>query len=71
MRFFNTRLESGLIGGKYFITSERYDENRPRRYSVRRADPDGTIDTVGEFQEYLTKDDARDAITALVKGEAA
>jgi hypothetical protein len=65
MRFFNTRLESGLIAGRYFITSERMDENHARRYSVREALPDGSIDTIGEFQAYTTKEDAREAIKAL------
>jgi hypothetical protein len=69
MRFFNTKIESGLIGGKYFITSERYDEDRPRRYSVRRADTDGTIDTVGEFHAHLTREDAREVIREAMKGE--
>jgi hypothetical protein len=68
MRFFNTKIESGLIGGKYFITSERCDDNHPRLFTVRRAEPDATIDTVGEFQQYRTRDDAREAVRELVKG---
>jgi hypothetical protein len=69
MRFFNTKIESGLIGGKYFITSERYDDDRPRLFTVRRADPDGTIDTVGEFQGYHSREDAREAIREAMKGD--
>lgn len=67
MRFFNTKIESGLIGGKYFITSERYNENSPRLFTVRRAEPDGTIGTVGEFQAYRSREDAREAIKAAMK----
>lgn len=63
MRFFGTRIETALIGGEYFITSEnQFDSAAPRRYSVRRAMPDGSIDTVGEFQAYRTLDEAREAL---------
>jgi hypothetical protein len=66
MRFFNSKIESGLIGGKYFITSERMELNMPKRYSVRMAAPDGTIDSIGEFQQYDSKEDAREAIRAIM-----
>lgn len=69
MRFFNTKLESGLIGGRYFITSERMDENHPRRFSVRMAKPDGTIDTVRDFGKFDDREDAREAIRDLMKAE--
>jgi hypothetical protein len=68
MRFFKCRIESTLVRGQYFITSEERPDG-PRRYSVRCAKPDGTIDTVGEFFAYLTKEDARDAIRALLDKE--
>lgn len=61
MRFFKTRIESGLVAGKRFITSEK-GPDEVRRYTVREAQPDGTIDTVGEFQQYRTRDAARAAI---------
>ncbi len=67
MRFFNTRIESGLIGGRWFITSERFDDNAPRKFTVRRADPDGSVDTEGDFQQYRTLDDARMAARQLRK----
>lgn len=38
MNFFNSKIESGLIAGKYFITSEQfigYTFTEPRKYSVR------------------------------------
>jgi len=55
MRFFGTRFESELIGGQYFISSEkRPDSNEPRLYTVRRAEPDGSVETVGEFQGHQT-----------------
>ena len=65
MRFFNSRVSARLIAGRYFISSERFDETTPRRYTVRIANDDGTIDTVGEFQQYPTMAQARAAAEAL------
>jgi hypothetical protein len=53
MRFFKTRIESRLIAGHRFITSEK-GPDEVRRYTIRDARPDGSIDTVGEFQGYRT-----------------
>ena len=70
MRFFNSRIESKLIGGKYFISSEQSppfnDQVWPREYSVRVVSDDASIDTVNDFQEYKTKQQARAAIDALI-----
>ena len=41
MEFFNSKIESGLIDGKYFITSEQFIGStftEPRKYSVRMID---------------------------------
>lgn len=63
MRFFRSRIESELIGGKFFVTSEQYNEDTPRFYSVRKYDSKTHhIDTVGKFQGYGTCQDALDAI---------
>lgn len=62
MRFFNSRVESELIEGKYFITSEDNFNRDARLYSVRIVNKDGTIDTVGEFLGYKTKQAALEAI---------
>lgn len=49
MRFFRSRILSGVYGGRYFVTSERFiasDGSRPgRRYTVRVAADDGECDT--------------------------
>lgn len=66
MRFFNSVIESKLIGGRWFVTSERMDLDRRKLYSVREALPTGEIDTVGEFQGYGTREDAMDAVRELV-----
>jgi len=66
MSFFKSRIESGLIKGMYFITSEQIDERFERLYSVRKAMPDGEIQTIGGFQGYKTKEAAKAAITKLI-----
>jgi hypothetical protein len=61
MRFFGTRIESGVIGGRYFVTSEDNFDRTERLFTVRRADDSGDIETVGEFQDY---EERANAITA-------
>ena len=67
MRFFKSKIEKDqlrfgqLIDDKYFVTSEQYDESSPRLFTVRRFNPkEGSINTVGEFQEFKRKATARD-----------
>ena len=62
MRFFNSRIHREVYAGRYFITSERYDAETPRLYTIRRANDDGSIDDVSEFQHYKTAREARHAI---------
>lgn len=65
MRFFDSRTLSGVIGGRYFVTSERFTYSdgtaESRRYTVRSIDSAGRIDTVGDFQEWSTAGAARAA----------
>lgn len=59
-RWFGSRIGSDLYAGRFFVTSEQ--DRRPaastgawngeRRYSVRFARCDGSIETVGEFGAY-------------------
>lgn len=58
-RFFRSRIGTRLINGRYFITSEQFDWKSPRLYTVRRAEDDGSIETVGEFQQFDTAAKAR------------
>lgn len=70
MEFFNSRIESGLRNGRFFVTSERCPwadntpEPYPRLYSIREAAANGTIDTYGEFQGYETLEAAIEGIPA-------
>lgn len=65
-RFFRSRIGDTLYGGRYFISSEQFHEAAPRLYTVREANPDGSIDTVGEFQAYDTRTQAVAAIRKLL-----
>lgn len=60
MRFFNSHVESGMYGGRFFITSERMELTMPKRFTVREALPDGDIKTVGEFQKFSSLEQARE-----------
>lgn len=70
LRFFDGRVLAGVIGGNLFITSERYDMDSPRAYTVRRAHADGSIDTVGEFMGYVTANAARNAARGIARDGA-
>ena len=63
MRFFKSRIESRIIAGNRFVTSEQ-PPSGPRMYSVRFFREDGSVGTVGEFCRYLTKEDAIEAAKA-------
>ena len=55
MRFFKSRVGDTVfqgIGGVFFVTSERFDYDSPRKYIVREFIPEtGNIDTIGDFNE--------------------
>jgi hypothetical protein len=53
-RFFGTRIESGIIRGRYFVTSEQ-PPHGTRAYSVRSFDDKGDVGTVGEFCHLPSK----------------
>lgn len=57
-------------GGAFFVSSERAPEAR-RRYSVRKVEPDASIQTVGKFQAYATYAQATRVAQRLAKGGAA
>lgn len=61
MRFFDSKIETSgvLINNRLFITSERFDEKSPRKFTVRGLNKKtGGIDTVGEFQQFKNKQSA-------------
>jgi len=66
MRFFRSRV-SGPVIGNMFVSSEDDRLGGGRLYTIRRANDDGSIDTVGEFQQYGSKAAALRAIRRMVK----
>lgn len=73
MRFFNSRIESELYNGGWFVTSERFedvfsDDVYPREYRVRWFDADNplNIESVGDTHE--SKAGAVEAIRAMQAG---
>lgn len=58
MRFFNSRVLDGVYGGHYFVTSEKDDFGGERAYTIRYADDEGDVSTVGEFQGFATREAA-------------
>ena len=66
MRFFRSRVSDRLYGGRYFVSSERAPRGA-RRYTVRVANDDGSIGTVGEFQAFASRGAAHRRAAWLAK----
>jgi hypothetical protein len=65
LSFFSSRIGGRLYGGRYFVTSEQ-GPNGIRAYTIRYANDDGTITTVGDFQSHDTRSQAIAAVRRLV-----
>ena len=68
MRFFNSRLGSEVLpvpDGWLFTSSERFDQNCDRMYTIRKMDQFGDVDTVGEFQSFSSSAAARRAMRKM------
>lgn len=56
--FFRSKIETDMLPGNRFVTSEQHVHSggtEPRLYTVRQGNPNGTVSTVGEFQQYATR----------------
>ena len=63
MKYWGTSIETSVFKNGCFVTSENDFWETERLYTVRRFN--GTsIDTIGEFQRYKTKEAAREAARA-------
>jgi len=73
MAFFNSRIESEVINGAYFITSEaNYRLSDRRRFTVRKFNPHtAEIETVGPFFHFKTKQKALEYLGARTRGTVA
>lgn len=68
MRYFGSRAHSALYSGCVFVTSDKMPEHRQpttRRYTVRVALDDTTIQTHFEFQEFGSRYSAHRAAKEL------
>ena len=66
-----TRVESYLVAGCFFVTSELApNDERSRLYSIRKVDVDIQIYTVGEYQQFATINEALEAIYLLCVEES-
>jgi hypothetical protein len=74
LRFFRSRILPTVHVGAthaYFVTSERYDDDAPRLYTVRSCDVSGDCGTVGEFQGYQTSASAQRAAADAARADVA
>lgn len=65
LAFFGSKVYPELYtvaGRQFFITSEDNFNRTKKGYTIREAMPDGDIETLGEFLEYATKEQATFAI---------
>lgn len=75
MKFFDSRVESGVYDGRYFITSEQFHGSlgsQARRYTIRVACEDTSIKTWGGvrgWQAFACVEDARAFLRAAVRAE--
>ena len=60
MNFFGTKIETSVFKNGCFVTSEDNYDKTKRLYTVRRFNGK-SIDTIGDFQQYKTKESAREA----------
>lgn len=54
MYAFDSRISKNVYGGRFFVTSELNFDKTARVYTLRMANSDGSIETIGEFGQYAT-----------------
>jgi hypothetical protein len=63
MRFFRSRVAEGInhtLDGIVFITSEQFDDNSPRLYTIRIMNEEGYVHELAcEFQQFKSLREAR------------
>ena len=57
LRFFQSRISVRIYAGRLFVTSEK-GPDMVRRYNIRAALDNAHIETVGDFQGYVTSREA-------------
>jgi hypothetical protein len=67
MNFFNTKIETAAKDN-HFITSEYMENVGNRKYTIRCFKPlKFAVDTIGDFQQYATLKEAKQALKNLMK----
>ena len=69
MRFFRSRIAPGVTHGRVFITSEQFDYQSPRLYTVRAMKDDGSTTELCEFQQFETLKRARAYVKRIYEGK--
>ena len=64
MRFFGCKIVHfhGMDDGAFFITSEQYNDDAARLFTLRCATEDGKVETLGSFQGHSTLNAAKAAL---------
>ena len=66
MSFFNSIIETSLLDEGFFVTSERYDLEDPKRYTIRKVkNVSGHIITIGRFKEFKSLKKALEKVHEL------
>ncbi len=66
MRFFSSKVESEVIKGRYFITSEKTGfDTTDRAYTIREARENGSIGQVGGFGAFNTIEEAEEYLETI------
>jgi hypothetical protein len=58
MKLFDTRFETPVLAGEWFVTSETTPVDSRRRYTVRYAKSNGDVDIAGGFRQFYSLDKA-------------
>jgi len=72
MKFWGSKIESSLLKGRFFISSELSIRKDNRRFTIREVKPDGSIETLNinkldGFRAYYSKDQAKDSLNEYLK----
>lgn len=72
MSFFNSKIETGILQKRFFITSERMETTEPKKYTIRyfvrdyEGVPSLECFCVGEFQQFDSVADAKKYLKAYL-----
>jgi hypothetical protein len=72
LAFFGSKVYPELYtveGRQFFITSEDNFNRTEKGYTIREAMPDGDVETIGDFLQYSTKEQATFAIPFQMVGD--